>query len=274
MKAIAEALSVSRSNLMAAPKPRLPLRIDVEDDVGILAGLKSIATNRSTYGYRRTCAILNRLRRREGSRPVNHKRAYRLMRDAGLLLQRHTGKSTHTHEGKIITMKSDLRYCTDGFEIRCWNGERVQVIFSLDCCDREVIAFKATGGYPTALTVQDLMADTVEARFGSGMNKVPHPIEWLSDNGPIYTAHAARDFGRALGFIVCNTPSYSPESNGMAEAFVKTFKRDYAYVNELKTAPHVLAQLPAWFADYNEVAPHKGLKMKSPREFRIEMSHP
>lgn len=196
------------------------------------------------------------------------------MRDAGLLLQRHTGKPTRTHDGKVITLKSDLRYCSDGFEIRCWNGERIQVIFSLDCCDREAIAYRATVDYPTALTVQDLMAETVEARFGRGVKSVPHPVEWLTDNGPIYTAHLAREFGRGLGLIVCNTPSYSPESNGMAEAFVKTFKRDYVYVNELQSAAHVLNQLPDWFADYNEVAPHKGLKMKSPREFRSAMSNP
>ncbi len=59
----------------------------------------------------------------------------------------------------------------------------------------------------------------------------------------------------------------------MAEAFVKTFKRDYVYVNELWSAAAVLEQLPAWFQDYNEFAPHKGLKMKSPREFRSAMSN-
>ena len=59
----------------------------------------------------------------------------------------------------------------------------------------------------------------------------------------------------------------------MAEAFVKTFKRDYAYLNEPRTAAPVLAQLPAWFADYNEFHPHKGLKMKSPVEFRMTMSN-
>lgn len=54
----------------------------------------------------------------------------------------------------------------------------------------------------------------------------------------------------------------------MAEAFVKTFKRDYVYVNELPNAQTVLDSLQSWFDDYNENAPHQGLKMRSPREFR------
>lgn len=258
---------------MTSPKPRSIRRVDTEADAEILEALKGIVNGRSTYGYRRAGAILNRRRRLEGKALVNHKRVYRLIRDAGLLLQRHTGKSTRTHDGKVITLKADLRYCSDGFEIRCWNGERVQVIFSLDCCDREAIAYRASVEHPTALTVQDLMAETVEARFGAGAKMVSHPVEWLTDNGPIYTAQMTREFGRGLGLIVCNTPAYSPQSNGMAEAFVKTFKRDYVYVNELWTAEHVLDQLPAWFADYNEVAPHKALKMKSPREFRMANSN-
>ena len=53
----------------------------------------------------------------------------------------------------------------------------------------------------------------------------------------------------------------------MAEAFVKTFKRDYVYVNDRPDAKTVLAQLPGWFEDYNENHPLKGLRMKSPREF-------
>jgi transposase InsO family protein len=63
---------------------------------------------------------------------------------------------------------------------------------------------------------------------------------------------------------------YSPESNGMAEAFVKTFKRDYVCFGNLKDAKTIVAQLPMWFNDYNEKAPHKGLKMLSPRGFLEE----
>jgi transposase InsO family protein len=46
----------------------------------------------------------------------------------------------------------------------------------------------------------------------------------------------------------------------MAEAFVKTFKRDYVYLNKLERAEVVMSQLDAWFHDYNEVHPHLDLR--------------
>ena len=50
------------------------------------------------------------------------------------------------------------------------------------------------------------------------------------------TADATLTFASSLGGIVCTTPVRSPESNGMAESFVKTFKRDYVYVDDLLDA--------------------------------------
>lgn len=44
-----------------------------------------------------------------------------------------------------------------------------------------------------------------------------------------------------LGFVVCTTPVTSPQTNGMAEAFVKTFKRDYVYLNDLADAVKVMS---------------------------------
>ena len=269
MRAVSSALGIARSNLInrirLATVPRAPRR---SNDTALVERLRPVVDARPSYGYRRTAAILNRSLAAAGERRVNAKRIYRVMKTQGWLLQRYTGKSTRTHDGVIVTLKSDLRWCSDGFEIRCWNGERVQVAFSLDCCDREVMSYVATTAAITGEMVRDLMAESVERRFGAEALKVPHPIEWLSDNGPPYTATETRDFGEALGLIVCTTPAYSPESNGMAESFVKTFKRDYVYLNELHSGVSVMSQLAAWFEDYNEMHPHKGLRLQSPREYR------
>ncbi len=93
-------------------------------------------------------------------------------------------------------------------------------------------------------------------------------IEWLSDNGPQYTATATVLYAHELGLVPITTPAYSPESNGLAEAFVGTFKRDYLGDAELRDAETVLAQLGGWFDDYNTLAPHSALGMRSPREYR------
>ena len=112
------------------------------------------------------------------------------------------------------------------------------------------------------------MLETVEYRLGEPFTK--RPIQWLSDNGSCYTARETVTFGRQLGLDIRTTLPYSPQSNGMAEAFVKTFKRDYVFFGDLKDARTVLSQLAKWFDDYNEKAPHKGLRMLSPREFLKE----
>ncbi len=79
-------------------------------------------------------------------------------------------------------------------------------------------------------------------------------MQWLSDNGPQYTATATVLYAHELGLVPITTPAYSPESNGLAEAFVGTFKRDYLGDADLRDAETVLAQLGQWIEDYNSQA--------------------
>jgi putative transposase len=65
-------------------------------------------------------------------------------------------------------------------------------------------------------------------------------------------------YAHELGLVPITTPAYSLESNGLAEAFIGTFKRDYINGAELRDAETVLAQLGSWFDDYNTQAPHSG----------------
>ena len=116
----------------------------------------------------------------------------------------------------------------------------------------------ATTGGINSSDIRDLMIESVERRFGL-VDKLPKPIEWLSDNGSPYTAGETRTLARDIGLVPCTTPIQSPQSNGIAEAFVKTIKRDYARVSARPDAASVLRQLDTWFEHYNSVHPHKAL---------------
>lgn len=264
MSAIAQAINVSRQHMSDRLHNGLKGRgaYDKPADLEVVERIKELIGDRPYYGYRRVHAMLNR---QKAHPRINHKRVYRIMKAHKLLMDARPLKTDRPQTGQVITLHSNTRWCTDIFEVKCWNGDKVHVAFALDCCDREILGFIAKPRHLKAEDIQYLMLQSLEHRFGD--IKTPHPIQWLSDNGPQFIANDTKWLGKACGFDVRTTPSYSPESNGMAEAFVKTIKRDYVYVNDVQSAEQVMNDLPRYFEDYNEVAPHKGLKMLSPRMF-------
>lgn len=268
MKAVADVIGVARSNLVeqikARPRQRVGRSPFPADD--LVAEIKAVIADLPTYGYRRVHALLRRRALAEGRQPPNHKRVYRVMKEHDLLLQRHAGGAERRHDGRSAVERSDLRWCSDAFEVACDNGERVRVAFALDCCDREAMSYVATTGGIGGAEVRDLMVAAVEHRFGQ-VNRLPRTIEWLTDNGSGYISSDTRRFAREIGLEPRTTPLESPQSNGMAEAFVRTLKRDYVRVSPVPDAETVLRQLPDWLAHYNEVHPHKALGYRSPHEF-------
>ena len=158
------------------------------------------------------------------------------------------------------------------FLIPCWSGEVLSVAFAIDCHDREVLAWTASPRPLNGGDIRTLMDKALWARFGETVTTAPHAIQWLSDNGPQYTATASVLYAHELGLVPITTPAYSPQSNGLAEGFVHTFKRDYVNVHELRDAESVLAQLGGWIDDYNRQAPHSALGMRSPADYRAMTS--
>ncbi len=93
-------------------------------------------------------------------------------------------------------------------------------------------------------------------------------MQWLTDNGSAYTAHETRRFARELNLEPCKTAVSSPQSNGMAERFVKTMREDYIAFMPKPDVRTALRNLAAAFTHYNENHPHSALGYLSPREYR------
>ncbi|MGH5890096.1 IS3 family transposase [Escherichia coli] len=237
------------------------------DDTDVLLRIHHVIGELPTYGYRRVWALLRRQAELDGMPAINAKRVYRIMRQNALLLERKTAvpPSKRAHTGKVAVKESNQRWCSDGFEFRCDNGEKLRVTFALDCYDREALHWAVTTGGFDSETVQDVMLGAVERRFG---NELPaSPVEWLTDNGSCYRANETRQFARMLGLEPKNTAVRSPESNGIAESFVKTIKRDYISIMPKPDGLTAAKNLAEAFEHSNEWHPHSALGYRSPREY-------
>jgi len=131
-----------------------------------------------------------------------------------------------------------------------------------------IVGVRNTRLTPTSHYIRLLLDRALWSRFGESTLKAPIEIQWLPDNGGPYVSTETVLYAEAVGFEPITTPAY--ESNGMAEAFVNTIKRDYVGGADLSDAETVIKQLPGWIQDYNRLAPHSALGFLSPHDFRAQ----
>ena len=142
MSAVADGLGIARPHLSAMgnrPPPRSRGRPPLPD-AELVADIRMLIAELPTYGYRLVHALLRRQAEKNARAAPNVKRVYRVMKVHGLLLQRGgERREERRHDGRVAVDQRNTRWCSDGLEIACDNGEKVRVAFALDCCDREAM---------------------------------------------------------------------------------------------------------------------------------------
>ncbi len=242
------------------PKRKYTLRKPVKKSSQ--EAILEITENKGTYGVPRVKAILKRDYGISESRYMIH----RFMKEKGLLMKRNRKRgSSRPHTGRIAVDEINTRWASDITSIKCWNGQKVRLSFIMDCCDRSIIAWKA-GLNMQACDIELMLQDALINRFGESLPK-PNQLQFLHDNGPEYIEKQLRKQMKLWNIVDCNTPTYSPQSNGMCEALNGTLKRDYVYENCLDNPDIVIGQIQGWIDEYNFYAPHSALNMKTPKEY-------
>ena len=61
-------------------------------------------------------------------------------RDSLLPVRSGFDRPGRSREGKVVMMRSNLRWCSDGLEVPCWNGDVIRLAILIDAPDREIIA--------------------------------------------------------------------------------------------------------------------------------------
>jgi transposase InsO family protein len=86
----------------------------------------------------------------------------------------------------------------------------------------------------------------------------------LTDNGSCSCSRAFAEVAGARGLRHLRTRPYRPQTNGKAEAFVKTLQNGWAYRRPYQATAERIAALPGFLTYYNGYRPHGGLDGDTP----------
>jgi len=262
--AVCRTLGVARSWLYYVRRGRA--RVQALRRPEVATAIRAVLPGRpASYGYRRIHALLVR-----GGLRCDPKTVYRQMRRHRWLAvgRRQRPRPGRRHDGQVAVATPNRRWATDITTLKTGRGEKLRFAVIVDCADRMILAWR---GQPRvrAEDIGEMVREALWQRFGPGLGRA-RGLEFLSDNGPEFSARRLRTLLAHLGLVRCHTPCRSPESNGLAESFFGSFKRDYLAQHWVETRAELLGALPGWIRDDNEVAPHSALGMRAPAEFHRE----
>jgi transposase InsO family protein len=91
-----------------------------------------------------------------------------------------------------------------------------------------------------------------------------HVERVMTDNGSCYRSKRFRRALEASGVRHIYTRPYRPQTNGKAERFIQTAKREWAYARAYRTSAARTLMLPGFLNRYNRRRPHRGIGNATP----------
>jgi len=225
-----------------------------EKDGPLTARLREVAGKKKRFGYRMAWAKL----RREGMR-VNHKRVYRLWKEAGLGLprkrRRRRGKKGAVplqaeHPNHVWTYDFVHDATADGRKLRC--------LTLVDEFTRRGLDIEINRRMPAKSALQVLLR--AFEQYGA-------PTYLRSDNGPEFIAKSIRRGLAERGVTTHYIDPASPWQNAYGESFNATFRLDCLNFELFHSVAEAQVIAETWRIEYNTERPHSSLGYLTPEEF-------
>lgn len=213
-----------------------------------------LAQQRRRFGYRRIHALL----RRDGVQ-VNHKRIYRLYREASLGVRRRKRRKGVAVPREALTLPEQRNevWSMDFVMDALGSGRRIKILTVVDDCTKEAIDliadFGISGEYVTRILDQ-------AARFRGYPNAI------RTDQGPEFTGKALDQWAYERGVQLKLIQPGKPTQNAYIESFNGKFRDECLNEHWFQSLAHARAIIQAWKKDYNEQRPHSMLNYQTPAE--------
>ena len=252
---VARVMQVSRQAIYRTPRRRTdagPRPVSGAVDRAIV----QVAKDNPTDGSRMVAALTSR----ELGRPVNRKRAQRVMRHERLL-QRHRPLRRRRRPGYFRVERPDQLWHMDMTSV--WVAEHgwCYLNAAIDCCTREIPAW----ALDLRCRKEEALAVVERAVAAHGIG--PGQLVLGTDNGTAYTSRGFRARLQDLGIAHRRGGYRDPESQAFIESWFSKLKERCVWREEFETLDQARAAIGAYVERYHH-RPHHFLAYRTPKEVR------
>ena len=226
-----------------------------ETDKALQVRLAELAEERRRFGYRRLHILL----RREGFE-INHKRIYRLYKEAGLAVRKRKRRKGIAVERQPLLLPSQANqvWSMDFVMDATANGRRIKVLTVVDDFTKESLDLVVAHSICGHRVVRAL--DAI-AQFRG------YPKAVRTDQGPEFTSKALDQWAYEHGVSLKLIQPGKPTQNAYIESFNGKFRDECLNEHWFSDIRHAQEEIAAWRTDYNEQRPHSALSYSTPAEF-------
>jgi putative transposase len=216
--------------------------------------LIAAAREKPKWGYRRLQVKLEA----NGMR-VNHKKVYRVYREAGLTIRRRRRKRlVRTGVARSAVTGANQEWALDFVHDAAESGRKFRVLSVIDVYTRECLALEVDTSFASRRVTREL--DRIVAERG-----VPEALR--CDNGPEFTSRHFLAWGLERKIELVHIEPGKPVQNAHVESFHGKLRDECLNASWFGNLWEARAKIGAWKEEYNEERPHSSLGYLAPREF-------
>ena len=224
------------------------------NDEGLRERLVEAAREKPRWGYRRL-----QLKLEEQGMHVNHKKVYRVYREAGLMIRRKRRKRL-LRAGFVRpgVTGANQEWALDFVHDAAESGRKFRVLSVIDVYTRECLALEVNTSFASRRVTREL--ERIVAERG-----VPEAIR--CDNGPEFTSRHFLAWGMERKIELVHIEPGRPVQNAYVESFHGKLRDECLNASWFANLFEARRKIGAWRKEYNEERPHSSLGYLPPREF-------
>src|SRR5437667_732937 len=216
--------------------------------------LVEAAREKPRWGYRRLQVKLE-----EQGMHVNHKRVYRVYREAGLTIRRRKRKwLIRAGAARAAVTGANQEWALDFVHDAADNGRKFRVLSVIDVYTRECLALEVDTSFASRRVTRVL--EQIVAERGA-------PAAIRCDNGPELTSRHFLAWCIERKIALVHIEPGRPMQNGHVESFHGKLRDECLNASWFRNLFEARAKIAAWRKEYNEERPHSSLGYLTPQEF-------